>query len=202
MARIEEKVREEKVKKSLAGKVWAWVVGVVLTLVFIGSVVLLVLFILNKDEEETPVEEATVTYEEKYPEAQLITFADLEDKILNDHRDTEDLIGTNYDVIYVFVYSPDYETYPNGEKVSTNVNAMIAACGDNSGDGVKFFVINTETDDNKAFDLTNSPLLAGAATFKSPYLIKIIISEAGPLVIDEFITGIGDINNELYGNLN
>lgn len=200
MARIVEKDKNEKAVKSLGSKVWTWVVGIVLTAVFIGSVILLVLFLIKKDDEETPVEDTPTTFEEKYSNAQLITFKDVEEKILSDNpKENGALIGSNYETIYVFVYSPDYVTYPNGEVVSGAVNAMIEATGDNSGAGTKFFVVNTETEDNKAFDLSSSTYLTEAASYKSPYLIKIVISDEDgqSLVIEEIFTTVGDIINEL-----
>lgn len=193
MARI-----EVKNKNNVAGKVWTWFVGILLTVVFFASVLLLVLFFINKNKDDEN-EEEEITFEEKYPEAELITFEDLEERILEENLTDDSLIGTNYDVIYVFVYSPDYETYPNGEKVSTNVNLVIDAIGNNEGD-TKFFVINTEEEDNKNFDLASSTLLSSLASNKSPYLIKITISQVtGNLEIDEVLTVVGDINNELHG---
>ena len=189
MARIEDRSKQ-KSKKNLASKIWTGFVIGLLSAVFLGMVVLGCVYLFGNNDEETE----ETTFEEQYPEAQLITWEDLANKILDPNPDGYDLIGNGY--MYVFVYSPDYETYPNGEKVSNKVNDAVAAFGDNEGDD-RFYVINVEAEDNKGFNLGSSEYLSSLASNGSPYLLVIGREKTGNITIEEVIDGYRDINNKL-----
>ena len=141
MARIEEK-RKEK----LSSTIGTWIVVGILCAVVITGIVLGVIYLveeLNKDDESQE-------FEEQYPNAELITFEELDNLLDNA---TQSDIEVN-DTIYVFVYSPDYETYEDGEKLEDAVNSVIDA-----ETGI-FYVINVESEDNSDFSIDSSEFLS------------------------------------------
>lgn len=173
MARI-----EEKSKQKLSSVIWTWVVVGVLGAVVITGLVLGIIYLVNLNKDD----DGEKTFEEQYPNAELWTWEELED-LLDPHVQNE-MDGT----LYVLVYSPDYENYPNGEKIKDKVNAAVNAGVDN------FFVVNVTSEDNKDYSLTNTDL----SSLSYPTLLVIDIdTESGHIVIDETINNWRDINNKL-----
>jgi hypothetical protein len=178
MARIETK------KKEKLSNIGSWIIIGILSAVVITGIVLTIIYFVglnNADDEKS--------FDEQYPEANLITWEDLDD-VLNPYTISD--IQVNGE-IYVLVYSPDYETYPDGEKISDKVNACIDAEVDT------LYVLNVEAEDNKdssasAFEyLSDKGLPSGY-----PYLL-VITSENGIIEIaeDGIITTRQEINNKL-----
>lgn len=178
MARIETK------KKEKLSNIGSWIIIGILSAVVITGIVLTIIYFVglnNADDEKS--------FDEQYPDAELITWEMLDD-VLNPYTISD--IEVNGE-IYVLVYSPDYETYPNGEKISDKVNACIDAEVDT------LYVLNVEAEDNKdtsasAFEyLSDKGLPSGY-----PYLL-VITSENGIIEIaeDGIITTYQEINNKL-----
>ena len=131
MARIETK------KKEKLSNIGSWIIIGILSAVVITGIVLTIIYLVglnNADDEKS--------FDEQYPDAELITWEDLDD-VLNPYTISD--IQVNGE-IYVLVYSPDYETYPDGEKISDKVNACIDAKVDT------LYVLNIEAEDNKEKD--------------------------------------------------
>lgn len=178
MARIETK------KKEKLSNIGSWIIIGILSAVVITGIVLTIIYFVglnNADDEKS--------FDEQYPEAKLITWEDLDD-VLNPYTISDIQVNGK---IYVLVYSPDYETYPDGEKISDKVNACIDAKVDT------LYVLNIEAEDNKdtsasAFEyLSDKGLPSGY-----PYLL-VITSENGIYEIaeDGIITTRQEINNQL-----
>ena len=178
MARIETK------KKEKLSNIGSWIIIGILSAVVITGIVLTIIYFVglnNADDEKS--------FDEQYPEANLITWEDLDD-VLNPYTISDIQVNGK---IYVLVYSPDYETYPDGEKISDKVNACIDAEVDT------LYVLNIEAEDNKdtsasAFEyLSDKGLPSGY-----PYLL-VITSENGIYEIaeDGIITTRQEINNQL-----
>jgi hypothetical protein len=184
MARIEAK-RKEK----LSSVIWTWVVVGVLGAVVITGLVLGIIYlvdVLDKEEE--------VTYAEQYPNAKLISYADL-DKILSGEQSELHVAGTTY----VLVYSPNYEAHPNGESISTYVNDAVKACDEDGVNGHDaFYVVNVLSEDNKDSSITDYTNLSSLSTSKYPYLL-VISPENGEyeIVEDGIITNVREINDYL-----
>lgn len=178
MARIETK------KKEKLSNIGSWIIIGILSAVVITGIVLTIIYLVglnNADDEKS--------FDEQYPDAELITWEDLDD-VLNPYTISDIQVNGK---IYVLVYSPDYETYPDGEKISDKVNACIDAKVDT------LYVLNVEAEDNKdtsasAFEyLSDKGLPSGY-----PYLL-VITSENGIYEIaeDGIITTRQEINNKL-----
>ena len=178
MGRIETK------KKEILSNIGSWIIIGILSAVVITGIVLTIIYLVglnNADDEKS--------FDEQYPDAELITWEDLDD-VLNPYTISD--IQVNGE-IYVLVYSPDYETYPNGEKISDKVNACIDA------KVATLYVLNVEAEDNKdtsasAFEyLSDKGLPSGY-----PYLL-VITNENGIYEIaeDGIITTRQEINNKL-----
>ena len=178
MARIETK------KKEKLSNIGSWIIIGILSAVVITGIVLTIIYFVglnNADDEKS--------FDEQYTDAELITWEMLDD-VLNPYTISD--IQVNGE-IYVLVYSPDYETYPNGEKISDKVNACIDAEVDT------LYVLNVEAEDNKdtsasAFEyLSDKGLPSGY-----PYLL-VITNENGiyEFAEDGSITTRQEINNKL-----
>ena len=155
MARIEEKTKEK-----LSSVIWTWVVAGVLSAVVITGIVLGIIYIIDLNNKDDDNKE----FEEQYPSAELITFKELDNLLDNA---TQSDIEVN-DTIYVFVYSPDYETYTKAEQLEDAVNKVI-----NAETGV-FFVLNVESKDNSGYSVDSSEFLSQEGLPSSyPYLLVI-----------------------------
>lgn len=135
MARIEEKSKEK-----LSSVIGAWIIAGILAAVVITSIVLVIIYFveLNKKDEEK-------VFEERFPSAQHITFEELDQLLANEKTDFDTSHG-----IYVFVYSPDFETYkdadvPNKDMTLTEFIDSIVA----KEDITNFYILNIESEDNK-----------------------------------------------------
>ena len=176
MARIETK------KKEKLSNIGSWIIIGILSAVVITGIVLTIIYFVglnNADDEKS--------FDEQYPEANLITWEDLDD-VLNPYTISD--IRVNGE-IYVLVYSPDYETYPNGEKISDKVNACIDAKVDT------LYALNVEAEDNKDSSANSFEYLTELPS-GYPYLL-VITSENGIYEIaeDGIITTRQEINNKL-----
>jgi hypothetical protein len=176
MARIETK------KKEKLSNIGSWIIIGILSAVVITGIVLTIIYLVglnNADDEKS--------FDEQYPDANLITWEDLND-VLNPYTISD--IKVNGE-IYVLVYSPDYETYPNGEKISDKVNACIDAKVDT------LYVLNVEAEDNKDSSASSFEYLTELPS-GYPYLL-VITSENGIYEIaeDGIITTRQEINNKL-----
>jgi hypothetical protein len=176
MARIETK------KKEKLSNIGSWIIIGILSAVVITGIVLTIIYLVglnNADDEKS--------FDEQYPEANLITWEDLDD-VLNPYTISD--IQVNGE-IYVLVYSPDYETYPDGEKISDKVNACIDAEVDT------LYVLNVEAEDNKDSSASSFEYLTELPS-GYPYLL-VITSENGIYEIaeDGIITTRQEINNKL-----
>jgi hypothetical protein len=176
MARIETK------KKEKLSNIGSWIIIGILSAVVITGIVLTIIYLVglnNADDEKS--------FDEQYPDANLITWEDLND-VLNPYTISD--IQVNGE-IYVLVYSPDYETYPNGEKISDKVNACIDAKVDT------LYVLNVEAEDNKDSSASSFEYLTELPS-GYPYLL-VITSENGIYEIaeDGIITTRQEINNKL-----
>jgi hypothetical protein len=176
MARIETK------KKEKLSNIGSWIIIGILSAVVITGIVLTIIYFVglnNADDEKS--------FDEQYPDAELITWEMLDD-VLNPYTISD--IQVNGE-IYVLVYSPDYETYPNGEKISDKVNACIDAKVDT------LYVLNVEAEDNKDSSASSFEYLTELPS-GYPYLL-VITSENGIYEIaeDGIITTRQEINNKL-----
>lgn len=176
MARIETK------KKEKLSNIGSWIIIGILSAVVITGIVLTIIYLVglnNADDEKS--------FDEQYPDANLITWEDLND-VLNPYTISD--IKVNGE-IYVLVYSPDYETYPNGEKISDKVNACIDAKVDT------LYVLNVEAEDNKDSSASSFEYLTELPS-GYPYLL-VITSENGIYEIaeDGIIITRQEINNKL-----
>ena len=176
MARIETK------KKEKLSNIGSWIIIGILSAVVITGIVLTIIYFVglnNADDEKS--------FDEQYPDANLITWEDLND-VLNPYTISD--IQVNGE-IYVLVYSPDYETYPNGEKISDKVNACIDAKVDT------LYVLNVEAEDNKDSSASSFEYLTELPS-GYPYLL-VITSENGIYEIaeDGIIITRQEINNKL-----
>ena len=178
MARIEVKNKEK-----LASVIWAWVVIGVLSAVVLTGIVLGVIYFVeqaNKDDDDKE-------FEEQYPNAEFITFEELDNLLDNATQSDFEVVDT----VYVFVYSPDYETYANGEKLEGTINDVIA---DETG---IFYVLNVESEDNSDFSIDSSEFLSQEELpSKYPYLL-VIKHGANGIEVDEIITSVTGIKAEL-----
>ena len=180
MARIEEKTKEK-----LSSVIWTWVVAGVLSAVVITGIVLAIIYIidLNKNDDDE------VEFEEQYPSAELITFEELDNLLDNA---TQSDIEVN-DKIYVFVYSPDYETYAKGEELEEAVNEVIDA-----ETGI-FFVLNVESKDNSGKSADSFEFLSQEGLPSGyPYLLVISQGTNGiEIAEDGIITNVREIKSYL-----
>ena len=185
MARIEAK-RKEK----LSSIIWTWIVIGVLSAVVITGLVLGIIYLV-----ETSKSDEEATFEEQYPNAKLISYEELNGILEAGHQSELHVAGN----IYVLVYSPDYETYENGKKISSYVNDVVAACDKNGTKGFDaFYVVNVTAEENKDSSITDYSNLSSLST-NYPYLL-VINAENGEyeIVEDGIITYYKDIINTLH----
>lgn len=193
MARVDySKPKGERVKN-----IFSIIAFGVLFAVLIAGIVLLIVWLVQKNKNSGDKE-----FDETYPTAKLITYEDLAGILDNDTR-SEYMAGT----VYVYLYSPDYETYPIGkvEGVQNAVNACIAAYKDYAPEGeyadYAFYVINTSTKENKTYITEHSSFLTDNNITTSdstnfPRVIEITGSETGISVKNTYYTQ-GEIINKL-----
>ena len=190
MARIEVK------KEKLSSVIWTWIVVGVLSAVVITGLVLGIIYLveLGNEEEEK-------TFEEQYPTATLITYEDLNQILEAGEKSKYHVLGN----IYVLVYSPDYESFPNGKKITDYVNNAITAYNaaveaDEAGEKVynAFYVLNVTSEDNEGHSISEYANLSSLST-NYPYLL-VISAENGEyeIVEDGIVTSYKDINNTLH----
>ena len=180
MARIEAK-RKEKLSNTIGTYI---VIGILSAVVLVG-IVLGVIYIVDKLNNDDEGQQ----FEEQYPNAELITFAELDN--LLDNATQSDIEFT--DTIYVFVYSPDYETYAKGAELEEQVEAVIAA-----KTGI-FYVVNVEAEENKGYSVESSEFLSQEGLPSNyPYLLVINQSENGIEVAEDgVVTSVREIKNHL-----
>lgn len=187
MARIEEK--STKVK-SITSKVLLWVAVGFLAAVLIASIVILILWLVdkNKEEEETP-------FVEIYQTAETITFDELELMLSND--DYSDLID-KHQIIYVYIYSSNEhndsdETTTTAEKLQTEVSKTVDAYNDikATDSSIAFYIINITHEDNK-----ESSLLSQYGS--GSYLLKFGDEDTKTLTTySTILAGLREARNEL-----
>jgi len=156
MARIEEKKvskKQDKLKADEKGKTAVIIVLSVIALALLALIiVVLVKQLTNKDEEETEkTYEAIYTKDNTDQKLIEITWADFDNLLdLNEQfylSNAPEGYKTRKDVSYVFIYSPDtetYETVKNEELIAAVTNAI-----KNTPEGVGFYVLNVLSKDNK-----------------------------------------------------
>ena len=173
MARIEEK-RKEK----LSSVVGTWVVFGILGAVVITGIVLLIIYLVGLGNNVNTEK----TFEERFPVAEenekLMTYQVLDDILHGDTGINEEYLGR----IYVFVYSPDFETYEDVEinhETAKTLNEYIDLIVEKNLS--KFFILNVEDEDNEGFSGTNVP------TF-SDYPVLLVI-ENGEIITEPIMDG-------------
>ena len=138
MARIEEKNKEK-----LSSVIGTWVIAGILSAVVITAIVLVIIYFVESGKQEEEKE-----FAERFPNAQAITFEELDSLLANEKTDFDTAHG-----IYVFVYSPDYDTYADADvtladgsevKLSEFIDSIVA-----KEDVTNFYVLNVESEDNK-----------------------------------------------------
>ena len=139
MARIEEKNKEK-----LSSVIGTWVIAGILSAVVITAIVLVIIYFVELGKQNDEEKE----FAERFPNAQAITFEELDSLLANEKTDFDTAHG-----IYVFVYSPDYDTYADADvtladgsevKLSEFIDSIVA-----KEDITNFYVLNVESEDNK-----------------------------------------------------
>ena len=163
MARIEEKSTKTK---NVVNKVLLWCAVGFLAAVLVASIVILVLWLVGKDDEKEN------EFVEKFETAETITFAELE--LMLDPDQTSELLDGMAGV-YVYVYSPDYEAYTTADslhdKVLETVNAYNNVKG-NDDNTYAFYVINVTHEDNVEYLAENSSSFVSGLGTSYPYLLE------------------------------
>ena len=206
MARIEEK-RNNKSKKNLGNKIWTGIVVTVLTSVVIGGLIIGAIMLFGNKDEETEEKE----YDELFPNAELITFEDL-DSIFDIYTPNQDLLVDG--VIYVFVYSPEYvENLEEGtseykyyyDYILPSVNKAVEYFGESYEGHDAFYVINTLSEDNEGLSATGENLTAynnsevQLSSLTGPYLLVISRGDSNDFEIP--LNGVKE-NREISSVLN
>ena len=179
MARIEDK--KVKNDKKEGGKVWTGVIATLLAGVVVAALVIVAIMIFGKNDDEGETEEKT--YDELFPNANLITYEEL-GSIFDIYTPDQNLLvdGT----IYVFVYSPAYvESLEEGSNAYNNYYNYIEASVNKAaelfdeeyeGDDA-FYVINTLSEDNKNLTIADVEIVNNSgedlSTLTGPYLLVI-----------------------------
>ena len=139
MARIEEKNKEK-----LSSVIGTWVIAGILSAVVVTAIVLVIIYFVELGKQNDEEKE----FAERFPNAQAITFEELDSLLANEKTDFDTAHG-----IYVFVYSPDYDTYADADvtladgsevKLSEFIDSIVA-----KEDITNFYVLNVESEDNK-----------------------------------------------------
>lgn len=162
MARIEEK---SKNSKKLLGKTLTWIAVGFLAAVLVASIVILVLWLVGKDDENNN------EFVEKFETAEIITFAELE--LMLDNDQTSELLDGKAGV-YVYVYTPDYEANEVASNLHDKVLEAVNAYNEvKAGESeYAFYVINVTDEDNIDYISENpSSFVSGLGT-SYPYLVK------------------------------
>ena len=164
MARYNKDVKEiktEEVKKDELKEKGNTVLAIILSVISLAILVFIIVIVIlsfkkdnGDDPEEEKVYEATYT-EENTPGLVEITYDDLSAILDND-------APSNYakPLVYVLVYSPNYELYADDDKEAEGsaesfqnaVKAAIAQTAEKND--VAFYIINVLSDDNKKGDST------------------------------------------------
>ena len=169
MARIEEKSKEK-----LSSVIWTWIIVGVLSAVVITGIVLGIIYLVNLNNgDETDKE-----YVELYPDANLISWEDLDASLEPGVRHDLHPDGSVY---YVYIYSPATE-------IKDSDKAIIEAASGNDA----FYILNITAEDNEEYVLANSNYLTELEDGKS-YLL--IIERNPEFEITEKYTGKEIFNN-------
>ena len=146
MARI-----ETKSKPKLASVIWTWVVVGILTAVVVTGLVLLIIYLVDLANGN----DGEVEFEERFQSelVQHITYEELDALLANEPSDIDTSHG-----IFVFVYSPDFETYNDADvtvegktmKLTEFIDSIIEKDLDN------FYILNVESEENKDYTIQNS----------------------------------------------
>ena len=148
MARIEEKNKEK-----LSSVIGTWIVAGILGAVVITAIVLVIIYFVDLANQEEETE-----FEERFPTAQQITFEQLDD-ILGGKKDIDEIGIDISKGLFVFVYSPDFETYTDVEvEWNKEVDGEIKEAKGTLTDYIdyilskgytNFYVLNVESEDNE-----------------------------------------------------
>ena len=139
MARIEEKNKDK-----LSSVIGTWVIAGILSAVVITAIVLVIIYFVELGKQNDEEKE----FAERFPNAQAITFDELDSLLANEKTDFDTAHG-----IYVFVYSPDYDAYADADvtladgsevKLSEFIDSIVA-----KEEITNFYVLNVESEDNK-----------------------------------------------------
>lgn len=189
MARIEEKSID---KKEVVNKVVIGLVITFLSLIVITSIVILILWLVGKNEDDA-------NFEEKFPTANLISFEDL-NLILDNDEHSELLEGKQE--IFIYIYSPDYEENDE-ESVAAGVHEYVESCAsaykDFDGE-FSFYVVNVTEEENKEYLSENPNFLSSyGLDIEYPFLLV-----CGPLAdgAEKPLTEVAEINNMLQYAIN
>ena len=145
MARIEEKNKEK-----LSSVIGTWIVAGILGAVVITAIVLVIIYFVDLANQEEETE-----FEERFPTAQQITFEQLDD-ILGGKKDIDEIGIDISKGLFVFVYSPDFETYTDvevewndadGKEIKGNLSDYIDYIVNKEHSN--FYVLNIESEDNE-----------------------------------------------------
>ena len=197
MARIKEKTTQTK-KESLGNIIWTWTVVGVLSAVVITGIVLAIIYFVNLNKGD----DTEKTFEDQYSSEYHITYEELDNILLDEN--------TNFDLsngMYVFIYSPNYEEWPNKVitynneeiKLSEFIEKVIEANPSN------FRVLNILNEENTEYSVQDQTV---ASLNKYPTLLMIGMSANNGydiIVPEEFgedyesgvVTKTGDIVNIL-----
>ena len=162
MARIEEKSLKDN---KLVNKILLWAAVGFLAAVLVASIVILVLWLVGKNDDEDE-------FVEKFETAQVITFEQLE-LMLDDSLHSTLL--ANKEAVYVYVYNPDYEAYPTADFVHDKVLETVEAYNAvkaNESNSYAFYIVNV-TDERNVEYLSENPssYVSGLGT-SYPYLVR------------------------------
>ena len=189
MARAEE--RNTNSNKKTIKLVLSWTAIGVLIAVAVTLLTILIVYLVKKnkpDDEEK-------TFDETYPTAELIDLSDLA-LLVDNNANSGDLYAAT---VYVYVYSPDYETYPMGNEqdIKDRVNECIDAYSERD-DACAFYVVNVTTEDNKEYLASNSSFLTdnGIDISNGPCLVVIGSTSNGLEIVETYVTK-GEIVNHL-----
>jgi len=189
MARIEEKSID---KKEVVNKVVIGVVVTFLSLILVASIVILILWLVEKNENESE-------FEEKFPTGELISFEEL-NLILDNDEHSELLEGKQE--IFIYVYSPDYEE-DDEESVAAGVHDYVESCinayKEFEGE-FSFYIVNVTEEENVEY-LNENPNFLSSYGLDIDYPFLLV---CGPLAdgAEKPLTEVAEINNMLQYAIN
>ena len=190
MARVKNKkpISKELLKKILLG------VGITIcSAVAVTVIVILIIWIVRYFDKPSDEKE----YKEAYENAELLTYEELEDMLDNDTHSGLASIST-----YIYVYSPDFDKYENGDNAEYKslVDQCISSYASATNEDYSFYVLNVASEDNESAstDFLQDCLGEEVSSIPSdtPYLMIITNTSNGPK-ITSILTKSGEIKNNL-----